>query len=291
MRGAARARARRRWLTGRAGWESRPGSTRRLRASWRAAASRSGTRRCGPTTIRWRAASRRWPCSRTPHRPSTWASPCWRSTATSRPTSRPICRGSGIPPERLWLGIGAGFTKRPLTVVREGLAAMRERAARAGPGLVVAAMGPKMCAFAGAEADGVFLNWMTPAKAAWARERVHEGAREAGRAAPPPIFGYVRVAVGAGRRGAAAEGGVLLPRPAPGLHPPLRGARCAARLGRDRRARRERGRPAPRRVRGCDRPRRRARARACRRRVAGRRRRGRRALDAYRRVGPAGGQN
>ena len=58
-------------------------------------------------------------------------------------------------------------------------------------------MGPKMCALAGAEADGVFLNWMTPAKAAWARERVHEGAREAGRDAPPPVFGYVRVAVGA----------------------------------------------------------------------------------------------
>ena len=57
-------------------------------------------------------------------------------------------------------------------------------------------MGPKMCALAGAEADGVFLNWMTPEKAAWARERVHEGAAEAGRDSPPLIFGYVRVAVG-----------------------------------------------------------------------------------------------
>jgi alkanesulfonate monooxygenase SsuD/methylene tetrahydromethanopterin reductase-like flavin-dependent oxidoreductase (luciferase family) len=102
----------------------------------------------------------------------------------------------GIPHERLWLGIGAGFTKRPLTVVREGLQAMRA-ALPEGTRLVVAAMGPKMCALAGAEADGVFLNWMTPAKAAWARERVHEGAREAGRDAPPPVFGYVRVAVGA----------------------------------------------------------------------------------------------
>jgi alkanesulfonate monooxygenase SsuD/methylene tetrahydromethanopterin reductase-like flavin-dependent oxidoreductase (luciferase family) len=101
----------------------------------------------------------------------------------------------GIPPVRLWLGIGAGFTKRPLAVVREGLAAMRT-ALPGGTRVVVAAMGPKMCALAGAEADGVFLNWMTPAKAAWARERVHEGAREAGRDAPPPIFGYVRVAVG-----------------------------------------------------------------------------------------------
>ena len=101
----------------------------------------------------------------------------------------------GIPPQRLWLGIGAGFTKRPLAVVREGLAAMRA-ALPDRSRIVVAAMGPKMCALAGAEADGVFLNWMTPAKASWARERVHEGARAAGRAAPPPIFGYVRVAVG-----------------------------------------------------------------------------------------------
>jgi alkanesulfonate monooxygenase SsuD/methylene tetrahydromethanopterin reductase-like flavin-dependent oxidoreductase (luciferase family) len=101
----------------------------------------------------------------------------------------------GIPHKRLWLGIGAGFTKRPLTVVREGLVAMRAALPR-GTRVVVAAMGPKMCALAGAEADGVFLNWMTPAKAAWARERVHEGAREAGRDAPPPVFGYVRVAVG-----------------------------------------------------------------------------------------------
>ena len=103
----------------------------------------------------------------------------------------------GIPPARLWLGIGAGFTKRPLGVVREGLAALREvlpQDAR----IVVAAMGPKMCALAGAEADGAFLNWMTPDKAAWARERVHEGAAEAGRAEPPPVFGYVRVAIGDG---------------------------------------------------------------------------------------------
>jgi alkanesulfonate monooxygenase SsuD/methylene tetrahydromethanopterin reductase-like flavin-dependent oxidoreductase (luciferase family) len=101
----------------------------------------------------------------------------------------------GVPAARLWLGIGAGFSKRPLGVVREGLAALREEL----PGdvrIVVAAMGPKMCALAGAEADGAFLNWMTPEKAAWARDRVHEGAAAAGRAEPPPVFGYVRLAVG-----------------------------------------------------------------------------------------------
>jgi alkanesulfonate monooxygenase SsuD/methylene tetrahydromethanopterin reductase-like flavin-dependent oxidoreductase (luciferase family) len=102
--------------------------------------------------------------------------------------------GLGLDPARLWVGIGAGFTTRPLGVVREGLTALRTTLP-AEARVAVAAMGPKMCALAGAEADGVFLNWMTPAKAAWARERVHEGAAGAGREAPP-IFGYVRVAVG-----------------------------------------------------------------------------------------------
>jgi alkanesulfonate monooxygenase SsuD/methylene tetrahydromethanopterin reductase-like flavin-dependent oxidoreductase (luciferase family) len=96
---------------------------------------------------------------------------------------------------RLWVGIGAGFTKRPLDVVRNGLAAIG--AAVPPPArIAVAAMGPKMCALAGAAADGVFLNWMTPEHAEWARDRVLEGAREAGRDDLPTIFGYVRVAVG-----------------------------------------------------------------------------------------------
>lgn len=100
-----------------------------------------------------------------------------------------------LDPGRLWIGIGAGFTKRPLSVVREGLRAVRSALPGAAQ-VVVAAMGPKMCALAGAEADGVFLNWMTPEKASWAREQVHAGARDAGRESPPPVFGYVRVAVG-----------------------------------------------------------------------------------------------
>jgi alkanesulfonate monooxygenase SsuD/methylene tetrahydromethanopterin reductase-like flavin-dependent oxidoreductase (luciferase family) len=101
----------------------------------------------------------------------------------------------GLDPARLWVGIGAGFTKRPLGVVREGLAGLRKELP-SGTRVAVAAMGPKMCTLAGAEADGVFLNWMTPKKAAWARDRVQEGASEAGRESAPPIFGYVRVAVG-----------------------------------------------------------------------------------------------
>jgi alkanesulfonate monooxygenase SsuD/methylene tetrahydromethanopterin reductase-like flavin-dependent oxidoreductase (luciferase family) len=100
----------------------------------------------------------------------------------------------GLDRAKLWLGVGAGFSEKPLTRMRETLPELRE--ALPGVRLVLAAMGPKMCALAGAEADGVFLNWMTPEHAAWARERVREGAEEAGREEPPPIFGYVRVAIG-----------------------------------------------------------------------------------------------
>ena len=61
--------------------------------------------------------------------------------------------------------------------------------------LVLAAMGPKMCALAGSAYDGAFFNWMTPEFAAGARTKVEAGAAEAGRETPP-VFGYVRTAVG-----------------------------------------------------------------------------------------------
>ncbi len=99
----------------------------------------------------------------------------------------------GLERSRLWLGVGAGFAERPLTTMREALPGLRE--ALPGVRLVLAAMGPRMCALAGASFDGAFLNWMTPAAAARAREQVEAGAREAGRDAPP-VFGYVRTAVG-----------------------------------------------------------------------------------------------
>jgi alkanesulfonate monooxygenase SsuD/methylene tetrahydromethanopterin reductase-like flavin-dependent oxidoreductase (luciferase family) len=99
----------------------------------------------------------------------------------------------GLDRGRLWLGLGAGFTEKPLTAMREALPGLRE--ALPGIRLVLAAMGPKMSALGGAEWDGVFFNWMTPEFAAQAREWVVSGATDAGR--EPPIFGYVRTAVGA----------------------------------------------------------------------------------------------
>jgi alkanesulfonate monooxygenase SsuD/methylene tetrahydromethanopterin reductase-like flavin-dependent oxidoreductase (luciferase family) len=100
----------------------------------------------------------------------------------------------GLDRGRLWLGLGAGFTEKPLTTMRKALPGLRE--ALPGVSLVLAAMGPKMSTLGGAEWDGVFFNWITPEYAAQARERVEGGAGEAGRETPP-VFGYVRTAVGA----------------------------------------------------------------------------------------------
>ena len=99
----------------------------------------------------------------------------------------------GLPRERLWLGVGAGFSEKPLTAMREHLPALRDALGEIR--LVLAAMGPRMCGFAGAEFDGVFFNWMTPGFASAARKHVERGASEADRQTPP-VMGYVRTAIG-----------------------------------------------------------------------------------------------
>jgi alkanesulfonate monooxygenase SsuD/methylene tetrahydromethanopterin reductase-like flavin-dependent oxidoreductase (luciferase family) len=98
-----------------------------------------------------------------------------------------------LDPTKLWLGVGAGFSKKPLTRMREALPELREKLPDVR--LVLAAMGPKMCRLAGSSYDGAFFNWMTPEFAAGARKEVEAGAAEASRQTPP-VFGYVRTAVG-----------------------------------------------------------------------------------------------
>lgn len=98
-----------------------------------------------------------------------------------------------LDPSRLWLGLGAGFSRKPLTTMREELSTIR--AALPDVRVVIAAMGPKMCELAGSSYDGAFFNWMTPEFAAGARAKVEAGAAAVGRETPP-IFGYVRTAVG-----------------------------------------------------------------------------------------------
>ncbi len=100
----------------------------------------------------------------------------------------------GLERSRLLIGVGAGFSEKPLTRMREAHDELRE--AIPGVKLILAAMGPKMCALAGSHYDGAFFNWMTPDFAADARLKVEAGADEAGREAPK-IYGYVRTSVGA----------------------------------------------------------------------------------------------
>jgi alkanesulfonate monooxygenase SsuD/methylene tetrahydromethanopterin reductase-like flavin-dependent oxidoreductase (luciferase family) len=99
----------------------------------------------------------------------------------------------GLPTDRLWVGVGAGFTDKPLTTMREALPSLRE--ALPDVRIALAAMGPKMCALAGGSYDGAFFNWMTPRFVAEARRNVERGAADAERETPP-VFGYVRTAVG-----------------------------------------------------------------------------------------------
>jgi alkanesulfonate monooxygenase SsuD/methylene tetrahydromethanopterin reductase-like flavin-dependent oxidoreductase (luciferase family) len=88
----------------------------------------------------------------------------------------------GLDRSRLVIGVGAGFSAKPLTRMREAHDELRERIP--GVTLVLAAMGPKMCALAGSADDGAFFNWMTPAFAAGARSApAADGSAQGARAA------------------------------------------------------------------------------------------------------------
>lgn len=98
----------------------------------------------------------------------------------------------GLPIERLIVGVGSGGPAGGLERVRHGIATLRD-ATRAT--LVVAAMGPKMCRLSGEIADGVLLDWATPAYAAQVRDIAAAGATDSNR--PHPwIASYVFTAIG-----------------------------------------------------------------------------------------------
>ncbi|MBI2323520.1 MAG: LLM class flavin-dependent oxidoreductase [Chloroflexi bacterium] len=102
----------------------------------------------------------------------------------------------GIDTSRAIVGIGSGRAEHPAEAVR---AAVTDLRALLPPGsaIGIAALGPRMCRLAGEIADVVLLNWMTPQRIRWARERIAEGARRGGRKGGPVIASYVRVAIGA----------------------------------------------------------------------------------------------
>ena len=115
--------------------------------------------------------------------PSSSASACSPSTATRRPRSTRKIDELGLDRDRLLIGVGAGFSKKPLTRMREAHDELRE--AIPGVRLILAAMGPKMCALAGSHYDGAFFNWMTAGFAAGARGEGRGGRRGTRDATPP----------------------------------------------------------------------------------------------------------
>ena len=97
-----------------------------------------------------------------------------------------------LPQERLWLGIGSPPAPNgALANAREAIATLR---AKVDCPVIVAALGPRMVKLSGELADGVLLNWVTPAYAATSRERIEDAARAAGREAPL-IMSYVRAGI------------------------------------------------------------------------------------------------
>ena len=125
---------------------------------------------------------------------------------------------------RLLLGIGTGpAAPGALARLSATVEALRRAFARGtgapdetdlsladAPQIWIAALGPKATRLAGAIADGVILNWCTPARVAAAATQVAEGAEAAGRdPAVVTIAVYVRAALAPGtlaaaRRAAAA---------------------------------------------------------------------------------------
>lgn len=106
-----------------------------------------------------------------------------------------------LPQERVLLGIGSGNPRGGLERVREGARLLEERVQAP---VVIGALGPRMCALAGADADGVLLNWLTADYVAPSAAVTEEAAREAGRPRPL-ILGYVRTVFGPGAREVFAE--------------------------------------------------------------------------------------
>lgn len=119
------------------------------------------------------------------------------------------CESLGAPLERLTIIVGPGQASSPIALVEQTVAALRERFAAA-LSVGVAALGPGMCRLAGRTGDVVLLNWATPQRIAWSRQRIAEGASGRDQAIGggevlPVLAAYVRVAVGAGARAVLSE--------------------------------------------------------------------------------------
>ncbi|MGH2548660.1 MAG: LLM class flavin-dependent oxidoreductase [Thermomicrobiales bacterium] len=95
----------------------------------------------------------------------------------------------GLPVDRLIVGIGSGATKQgSLQLVRDAIHTLHKRGIRT----VVGALGPKMVALSGSDADGALFNWLTPHTASRSADLM----RSASNGRRVEAIAYVRVAYG-----------------------------------------------------------------------------------------------
>lgn len=97
----------------------------------------------------------------------------------------------GLDAKRLVIGIGAGALGRgSLSSTAEIASQVRTQLPAQ---VMIGALGPEMCRLAGANSDGVILNWLTPAAARKSSEITRTAAAETGQPVPE-VIGYVRTA-------------------------------------------------------------------------------------------------
>lgn len=87
-----------------------------------------------------------------------------------RPAAEIAAALAGLPADRLELGVSSGGPADALARVRDGVRVLRDATAAA---LLVGGLGPRMRALAAEVADGLLLNWLTPAAAASAAAQLH----------------------------------------------------------------------------------------------------------------------
>ncbi|MGH2442883.1 MAG: LLM class flavin-dependent oxidoreductase [Chloroflexota bacterium] len=97
-----------------------------------------------------------------------------------------------IPLNRFYLGLGSGGPVGGVERVRSAIGAIRRQFDAF---IVVAALGPRMCRLAGAQADGVLLNWLTTDMAQKSMEWIREGAEKSERPVPR-VMAYLRASLG-----------------------------------------------------------------------------------------------
>lgn len=96
-----------------------------------------------------------------------------------------------LPQDRLLLGIGSSAPQGGLAKIRDGADTLHGELTCK---VIIAALGPNMCAMAGEAGDGVLFNWLLPEWVDRSRKLVEDAAKEAGRS-EPLIASYVRSAL------------------------------------------------------------------------------------------------